>query len=154
VVSEHLIPGVSPRFQFVLRDPRDRLEGRAVPLQQLFVAEGHHVLGHLPLSTPREGRRSRGCAGLPSGCVVIDEDQLLDAVRVVNGAGRPVHAENVRKYLGEFADEGGYFEVGVVAADLEELESLGKLNRAPANEWNDSGPTPTTRIRYVLPSEQ
>jgi hypothetical protein len=81
--------------------------------------------------------------------VVIDEDQLLDAVRVVNGAGRPVHAENVRKYLGEFADE-----VGVVAADLEELESLGKLTRAPAIEWNDSGPTPKTRIRYVLPSEQ
>jgi hypothetical protein len=41
--------------------------------------------------------------------VVIDEDQLLDAVRVVNGAGRPVHAENVRKYLGQFSDEGGYF---------------------------------------------
>ena len=86
--------------------------------------------------------------------MVIDEDQLLDAVRVVNGAGRPVHAENVRKYLGQFADEGGYFEVSVVAADLEELESLGKLERAPANEWNDSGPTPKTRTRYALPSEQ
>ena len=86
--------------------------------------------------------------------MVIDEDQLLDAVRVVNGAGRPVHAENVRKYLGQFADEGDYFEVSVVAADLEELESLGKLKRAPAIEWNDSGPTPKTRIRYALPSEQ
>jgi hypothetical protein len=86
--------------------------------------------------------------------VVIDEDELLDAVRVVNGAGRPVHAENVRKYLGQCADEGGYFEVGVVAADLEELEALGKLKRAPAFEWDDSGPTPKTRIRYVLPSEQ
>ena len=85
--------------------------------------------------------------------MVIDEDQLLDAVRVVNGAGRPVHAENVRKYLGELADEGNYFEVGVVAADLEELESLAKLKRAPADEWNDSGPTPKTRVR-VLPSEQ
>ena len=86
--------------------------------------------------------------------MVIDEDQLLDAVRVVNGAGRPVHAENVRKYLGQFADEGSYFEVGVVAADLEELESLGKLERAPANEWNDSGPTHKTRIRYALPTDQ
>ena len=85
---------------------------------------------------------------------MIDEDQLLDAVRVVNGAGRPVHAENVRKYLGQCADEGGYFEVSVVAADLEELESLGKLKRARAFDWNDSGPTPETRIPYVLPSEQ
>ena len=85
---------------------------------------------------------------------MIDEDQLLDAVRVVNEAGRPVHAENVRKYLGQIADEGDYFEVNVVAGDLEELESLGKLDRAPTIEWNDIGPTPTTRIRYVLPSEQ
>jgi hypothetical protein len=60
----------------------------------------------------------------------------------------------VRKYLGQCADEGGYFDVGIVAADLEELEALGKLKRAPAFEWNDTGPTPKTRIRYVLPSEQ
>jgi hypothetical protein len=86
--------------------------------------------------------------------VVIDEDQLLDAVRVVNEAGRPAHAENVRKYLGQVADAGRYFNVGVVAADLEELESLGKLKRAPAIEWNDSGPTPKTRVHYVLSSEQ
>jgi hypothetical protein len=67
VVSEHLIPGVAPRFQFVLRDLRDRLESPVVPLQQLFVAEGHHVLGHHPLSTPREGRRSRGGADYRPG---------------------------------------------------------------------------------------
>ena len=85
---------------------------------------------------------------------MIDEELLLDAVRVVNEAGRPAHAENVRKYLGEVADAGGYFNVGVVAADLEELESLRKLKRAPAFEWNDSGPPPNTRLPYVLPSEQ
>ena len=102
---------------------------------------------------PEGGETIQRRCGLSSGWVVIDEDQLLDAVRVVNGAGRPVHAENVRKYLGQFAAEGGYFEVSVVAADLEELESLGKLKRAPDIEWNDSGPTPKTRVRYVLPSE-
>ena len=48
VVSEHVIPGASPRFQFVLRDPRDRLERAVVPLQQLFVAEGRNVLSHGP----------------------------------------------------------------------------------------------------------
>jgi hypothetical protein len=67
VVSEHVIPGASPRLQFVLRDPGDRLERAVVPLQQLFVAEGDDVLGHRPLSTPREGRRSRGCADYRPG---------------------------------------------------------------------------------------
>jgi hypothetical protein len=86
--------------------------------------------------------------------VVIDEDLLLEAVRAVYDAGRPAHAESVRKYLGQFADDGGYFDARVVAGDLEELESLGKLKPAPAVEWNDSGPTPKTRIPYVLPSEQ
>jgi hypothetical protein len=86
--------------------------------------------------------------------VVIEEDLLLEAVRVVNEAGRPAHAENVRKYLGQLAESGGYFDVGIVAADLEELESRGKLKRAPAFEWNDTGPTPKTRIPYVLPGEQ
>jgi hypothetical protein len=79
---------------------------------------------------------------------------MNSSTRCVSSTGGPVHAENVRKYLGQFADEGGYFEVGVIAADLEELESLGKLKRAPAFEWNESGPTPNTRIRYALPSEQ
>ncbi len=67
MVSEHVVPGVSPRLQVVLRDPRDCLEGLVIPLQQLFVAEGHHVLGHRPLSTPREGSRSRGCADYRPG---------------------------------------------------------------------------------------
>jgi hypothetical protein len=86
--------------------------------------------------------------------VVIDEDLLLEAVRDVTEAGRPAHAESVRGALGKLADDGGYFDVKVVAADLKELESLGKLKRARAFDWNDSGPTPETRIPYVLPSEQ
>jgi hypothetical protein len=69
--------------------------------------------------------------------VVIDEDQLLDAVRVVNEAGRPVHAENVRKYLGQFADEGGYFEVGVVAADLEDATPYGGSRWCHSRRSND-----------------
>jgi hypothetical protein len=85
--------------------------------------------------------------------VVIDEGVLLEAVRVVNEAGRPAHAENVRKYLGPIADDGGHFDVTVVSDDLEELESLGKLKHAPAVDWDYSGPTPETRIPYVLPSE-
>jgi hypothetical protein len=62
--------------------------------------------------------------------VVIDEDELLDSVRVVNEAGHPADAENVRAELGDIADEGGYFDVWVVADDLAELESLGKLKLA------------------------
>jgi hypothetical protein len=83
--------------------------------------------------------------------VVIDEDLLLTAVVRVIKADKPAHAVNVRVELGETADDGGVMDV---ADDLEELESLGKLKRAPGIEWNDSGPTPKTRIRYVLPSKQ
>ncbi len=79
--------------------------------------------------------------------MVIDEDLLLEAVRDVNEAGNPAHAETVRVDLGKLADDGGYFDVRVVAADLKELVSLGKLKRAPAFDWDDSGPTPETRIR-------
>src|SRR5215207_1813410 len=104
----------------------------------------------------------RGChqkaqqdaAAVPCECVVIDEALLLDAVRDVNEAGRPAHAESVRGALGKIAVDGGYFDVMAVAADLAELESLGKLKRAPAFDWDDSGPTPKTRIPYVLHSEQ
>jgi hypothetical protein len=35
-----------------------------------------------------------------------------------------------------------------VADDLEELESLGKLERAPAVGWSRTEPTPKTLIRY------
>jgi hypothetical protein len=86
--------------------------------------------------------------------VVIDEDELLDSVRVVNEAGNPADAENVRAELGDIADEGGYFDVWVVADDLAELESLGKLKLAPAFAWGGSESTPKARIRYVLPREE
>jgi hypothetical protein len=62
VVSEHLIPGASPRFQVLLRDPRDRLQSPVIPIQQLFVAEGRHVLGHGPEGYV--GGHTNGC-GLP-----------------------------------------------------------------------------------------
>jgi hypothetical protein len=86
--------------------------------------------------------------------VVIDEDELLDSVRVVNEAGNPAHAGNVRAELGDIADEGGYFDVWVVADDLAELESRGKLKLAPAFDWGGSEATPKALIQYVLPSEQ
>ena len=40
-----------------------------------------------------------------------------------------------------------------VADDLAELESLGKLKRAPAIDW-DGSERPKTRIPYELPGEQ
>ena len=82
--------------------------------------------------------------------MVIDEDELLDSVRVVNEAGNPADAGNVRAELGDIADEGGYFDVWVVADDLAELESLGKLKLAPAFAWGGSESTPKARIAYDL----
>ena len=81
-------------------------------------------------------------------CVVIDEDLLLDAVWEVSEAGKRGRAGNVRDELGTIADDGRYFEVMVVADDLAELESLGKLSRAPAVDWSGSEPPPITRIPY------
>jgi hypothetical protein len=86
--------------------------------------------------------------------MVIGQDLLLEAVRDVSKAGNPAHAETVRVDLGKIADDGGYFDVRIVADDLKELESLGKLKRAPAFDWDEGGPTSDTRIPYVLPSER
>jgi hypothetical protein len=83
--------------------------------------------------------------------VEIDDDLLIKAVRALNEAKSTAHAESVSKHLGPIAGDGDCFEVGVVADELEELESRGKLKRAPAVEWNDSEQTPKTRITYVLP---
>ena len=80
--------------------------------------------------------------------MVIDEDELLESVRAVYDAGRSAHGTNVRIELGDIADDGGYFDVMDVADDLAELESLGKLSRAPAGDWDYSAPTPETRIAY------
>jgi hypothetical protein len=86
--------------------------------------------------------------------VEIDEDELLEAVvRVVN-EGNPAHAGNVRVKLGKIADDGEYFDEVVVAADLAELESLGKLELDRRIDWGGSEPMPKTRIAYVLRSEQ
>jgi hypothetical protein len=86
--------------------------------------------------------------------VVIDEDVLLKAVVRDIKAEKAAHAGNVRVELGEIADDGGYFDVWVVADDLAELESLGKLKLAPAFAWGGSKSTPKALIQYELPSEQ
>ena len=80
---------------------------------------------------------------VPSACVVIDEDELLESVRALYEAGKSAHAENVRVELGDIADDGGYFDVMDVADDLAELESRGKLERVPAEDWGGSEPTRT-----------
>ena len=80
--------------------------------------------------------------------MVIDEDELLESVRAVYDAGMSAHAINVRLELGDIADDGGYFDVMDVADDLADLESLGKLSRAPADDWSGDDPPPKTRIPY------
>jgi hypothetical protein len=59
---------------------------------------------------------------------------------------------NVRLEIGKIAD--GYFDVMDVADDLAELESRGKLKRAPTFDWGGVGSMPKTRIAYELPSEE
>jgi hypothetical protein len=85
--------------------------------------------------------------------LVIDEDVLLDAVWEINEAGKRARADNVRHELGEIADDGGYFDVMVVADDLAELESRGELKLAPAFDWGGVESMPKTRIAYVVPTE-
>jgi hypothetical protein len=75
--------------------------------------------------------------------MVIDEDELLASVRAVHDAGKSAHAVNVRIELGDIEDAGGYFDVMDVADDLAELESRGKLERVPAENWGGSEPTRT-----------
>jgi hypothetical protein len=86
--------------------------------------------------------------------LVIDEGLLLEAVSIVNEAGKRARAHKVRLELGKIADDGGYFDVMDVADDLAELESLGKLKRAPTFDWGGVESMPKTRIAYELPSEQ
>jgi hypothetical protein len=100
----------------------------------------------------RTGRPRR--RGYPPGSVMIDEDLLLDAVWEVNEAGNRARANNVRHALGKIADDGGYFDVMVVADELVELESRGRLKRAPAFDWGGVESMPKTRIAYELPGEQ
>ena len=54
----------------------------------------------------------------------------------------------MRIELEDIADDGGNFDVMDVADDLAELQSLGKLSRAPAGDWDYSARTPETRIAY------
>jgi hypothetical protein len=86
--------------------------------------------------------------------MTIDEDLLIHAVRVLNEAKSVAHAARVSSHLGPIAGDGRCFDVDIVADDLEDLESQGKLKRAPAVAWNDREQTPRTRIAYALFSEQ
>jgi hypothetical protein len=84
----------------------------------------------------------------------INEDLLIKAVRALKESKGIAHAESVSRHLGPVADDGCCFDAGVVADDLEELESRGKLTRAPAANWNDSERAPKTRITYAVANEQ
>jgi hypothetical protein len=86
--------------------------------------------------------------------VLINEDGLLKAVVRINKAEKRARAANVRLELGQIADDGDYFDVMDVADDLAELESVGKLIRAPTFDWGGVASMPKTRIAYELPSEQ
>jgi hypothetical protein len=86
--------------------------------------------------------------------VVIDEELLLEAVVRVTNEGNRAHAGNVRVELGKIADDGEYFDEMVVAADLAELESLGRLELARRIDWRGSEPMPKPRIAYELRGEK
>jgi hypothetical protein len=80
---------------------------------------------------------------------MIDSELLFGAVaRLVNEAGKPAHAENVSVELGQIADDGGYVDARIVADDLAELESLGRLERVGEFDWGGSDATRKTRIAY------
>jgi hypothetical protein len=58
----------------------------------------------------------------------INEDLLIKAVRALEEEKGTAHAESVSRHLGPIADDGRCFDAGVVADDLEELESRGNLS--------------------------
>jgi hypothetical protein len=62
VIPTYLYPGSSPRLQVALRDPRHRLEGPVIPLEQRFVAEGRYILSHGPKATSLVTQWSRATA--------------------------------------------------------------------------------------------
>ena len=86
--------------------------------------------------------------------MVIDEELLIESVRVLNAQGRPARSDTVSIELGAISGRGEYSDVAIVADDLAELESLGKLKRAAAFEWEGIGLPPKTLIAYAVPSEQ
>jgi hypothetical protein len=85
--------------------------------------------------------------------LVIDEDELVKAVRALNAAGRPARSDTVSIQLGAVADDGSYWDVTTVADDLAELATIGKLERAAAFEWEGVGPPPKAIIAYQVPGE-
>jgi len=93
-------------------------------------------------------------ARLVSWRVVIDEELLIESVRVLNAQGRPARSDTVSIELGAVSDKGEHWDVVIVADDLAELESRGKLERAAAFEWEGIGPPPKTLISYAVQGEQ
>jgi hypothetical protein len=83
--------------------------------------------------------------------VKIDEDLLIEAVRTLNDAKSIAHADRVSDHLGPIGDDGRCFDVRVVADDLEELESRGKLKRATAADSGGES-SPRERVGYELPA--
>ena len=78
---------------------------------------------------------------------MVDDEFLLEAVRRLCGAGERPNAEELRVHFGRVA---AYGDVEAIADALAELESRGKLKRAPQAEWGDErGGVPKTRLRYV-----
>jgi hypothetical protein len=100
--------------------------------------------------------RFRALARFPlaSRRVVIDEELLIEAVRALNAQGRPARSDTVSIELGASSDNGEHRDVVIVADDLAELESHGKLERAAAFEWEGIGPPPKTLIAYAAQGEQ
>ena len=84
-------------------------------------------------------------------CVVINKNELVKAVRALNAAGRPARADTVSIALGAIADDGRHWDLMAVADDLAELESLGKLERAAAFDWEGVDPPPKAHLVRSAP---
>jgi hypothetical protein len=128
--------------------PGEPLPLSAVPRQRTRLPADDRCVPPRPRRETLPAETRLAAVAVPSGCVVIDQDELLESVGAVYDAGKSAHAINVRIELGDIADDRWYFDVMDVADDLAELESLGKLSRVPAVDWGGSEPPPKTRIPY------
>jgi hypothetical protein len=86
-------------------------------------------------------------------CMVVDENELVGAVRALNAAGRPARADTVSIELGVIGDDGRYWNITAVAEDLAELETTGRLQRAASFDWEGAGPPPKVLIAYEVRTE-
>ena len=100
--------------------------------------------------------------------MAIDDDDLLQAVRNLNAAKKPAHADHVLPELRRITNDVEYSKLNAyanidamdVADALADLEARGRLRRVEATEWAfedpESGrleysdqPLPKNRIAYV-----